>query len=310
MKRKASSAILRSILLLFALFLLIPGHSWSTPEYAQKTGLACSACHENPAGGGPLTRQGQQFLADLQAKGQHQQLSPLQHVMRLLIGYLHMMAAIMWFGTILYVHLLLKPAYASKGLPKGELRLGLISMNVVLVTGILLTIARIPSFRMLYTTQFGILLSIKIILFLIMFLSAIIVAVFIGPRLRKKKSSPVADLFAASMNLEQLSHFDGKDSRPGYIAYKGIIYDISRARLWKNGIHVVKHIAGNDLTDMLKLAPHGEDKILAMPQVGTLVATTERPRQPFHVRLFYFFAYMNLVLVFVIIFVIALWRWW
>lgn len=33
-------------------------------------------------------------------------------------------------------------------------------------------------------------------------------------------------------------------------------------------------------------------------------------KQPFHLRLFYFFAYRNLILVFVITFVIALWRWW
>jgi len=28
---------------------------------------------------------------------------------------------VMWFGTILYVHLLLKPAYAARGLPRGVL---------------------------------------------------------------------------------------------------------------------------------------------------------------------------------------------
>jgi hypothetical protein len=61
---------------------------------------------------------------------------------------------------------------------------------------------------------------------------------------------------------------------------------------------------------MLKLAPHGEDKVLAMPQVGTLTDSPERPRRPFHLKLFYFFAYMNLALVFLITFVIALWRWW
>jgi hypothetical protein len=70
----------------------------------------------------------------------------------------------------------------------------------------------------------------------------------------------------------------------------------------------MKHAAGSDLTDILKFAPHGEDKILAQPQVGKLLAIAEQ--QPFHMRLFYLFAYMNLVLVFVITFVIALWRWW
>jgi hypothetical protein len=47
-----------------------------------------------------------------------------------------------------------------------------------------------------------------------------------------------------------------------------------------------------------------------MPRVGTLLAASDKPRRPFHLRLFYVFAYMNLVLVFVITFVIALWRWW
>ena len=310
MKNKALSALLRSVLLCFGLILVIPVPSWGTAEYARETGLACSACHRDPAGGGALTEQGQQYLSSLTAAGRTRTLSPIQHVVRLLLGYLHMMAAIMWFGTILYVHLLLKPAYASQGLPKGELRLGMVSMIVVLVTGIFLTIARIPSFHLLFTTQFGILLTIKILLFLVMFSSALIVALYIGPRLKKKGRSPVADLIASSMTPEQLSHFDGKEGRPAYIAYKGLIYDLSRARLWKNGIHVVKHAAGHDLTAILKMAPHGEDKILAMPQVGALAIGKETQKRPFHVRLFYFFAYMNLVLVFVITFVIALWRWW
>jgi hypothetical protein len=47
-----------------------------------------------------------------------------------------------------------------------------------------------------------------------------------------------------------------------------------------------------------------------MPVAGKLLAPADRPRRPFHMKLFYFFAYMNLILVFVITFVIALWRWW
>jgi len=60
----------------------------------------------------------------------------------------------------------------------------------------------------------------------------------------------------------------------------------------------------------LKTAPHGEDKVLAMPQIGKLLMTGEKVKQPFYMRLFYFFAYMNLILVFIITFIIALWRWW
>jgi predicted heme/steroid binding protein/uncharacterized membrane protein len=233
-----------------------------------------------------------------------------QHIMRLMIGYFHMIAAIMWFGTIMYVHILLKPAYASKGLPKGELRLGWISMIVLLITGTLLTIARIPSWDMLFTTRFGILLSVKISLYLVMLSSAVVVTLYIGPKLRKQKTFVPAMDENNACTLDGLCQFDGKDGRPAYVAYKGTLYDVSGSRLWKNGSHVMKHAAGNDLTDILKTAPHGEEKVLAMPRAGTLLATAEKPKRPFHMKLFYFFAYMNLILVFVITFVIALWRWW
>lgn len=295
---------------LFLCLFLTPSLSESTPEYAKQTGEECIHCHVDVIGGGQLTPAGDRFIADLKAKGRHRQLTPIQHVVRLVVGYLHMLAAIVWFGTIMYVHILLKPAYASKGLPKGELRLGWISMIVIAVTGTLLTVARMPSFEAFYTTRFGILLSVKIFLFLIMLSSALVVTISIGPRLRKKLRSPVAALVSNDVTPEQLSHFDGREGRPAYIAYKGIVYDVTNSRLWKNGSHMVKHHAGSDLTDALATAPHREDKVLAMPQVGMLSPEGAKPRQPFHERLFYFFAYMNLALVFIILFVISLWRWW
>ena len=221
-----------------------------------------------------------------------------------------MLAAIVWFGTIMYVHILLKPAYASKGLPKGELRLGWLSMITLLVTGTLLTVARMPNLEAFTTTRFGILLTVKIVLFLVMLSSALVVTIFIGPKMRQRLKSPVALCLSRELTPEQLSPFDGREGRPVYIAYKGMIYDITGSRLWKNGQHMMKHHAGTDLTDVLKLAPHGEDKVLAMPQVGMCVASDRRPERPLHEKVFYFFAYMNLALVFVIIFVISLWRWW
>jgi predicted heme/steroid binding protein/uncharacterized membrane protein len=294
--------------MLFAL--LAPPLLFATPEYAKQTGLECTKCHIDVIGGGKLTPAGERFLEELKSKGQYRKLSPTQHVVRLFVGYLHTITGIIWFGTIMYVHILLKPAYASKGLPKGELRLGWISMIVILITGTLLTIARMPSLEAFYTTRFGILLSIKIFLFLIMFASAVIVTVYIGPRMRQKLKSPVAAMISRDLTPEQLAHFDGREGRPAYVAHQGMVYDMTNSRLWKNGAHVMKHHAGNDLSDALKNAPHGEDKVLAMPQVGMLVAADWKPQRPFYERLFFFFAYMNLALVFVITFVISLWRWW
>ena len=302
--------LIRLALTFFTLALLSSVLAQATPDFAKETGYECAKCHVDVIGGGKLTTTGEAFLTNLKERGLYRRLSTTQHVVRLVIGYLHMVAAIVWFGTIMYVHILLKPAYASKGLPKGELRLGWLSMITLLVTGTLLTIARMPNLEAFTTTRFGILLTIKIALFLVMLSSALVVTIFIGPKMRQRLKSPVALCLSRELTPEQLFPFDGKEGRPAYIAYKGIIYDITNSRLWKNGQHMMKHHAGTDLSEMLKQAPHGDDKVLAMPQVGMCVESDRKPERPLYEKVFYFFAYMNLALVFVIIFVISLWRWW
>jgi predicted heme/steroid binding protein/uncharacterized membrane protein len=294
-------------ILIGSFFVIFPSVSHSTPEYAEQTGRDCKICHVE-ATGGDLTKAGEDFREDMRTKGKYRPLHPLQRVVRLIIGYLHLLTAIMWFGTILYVHILLKPAYAAKGLPKGELILGWLGIILLSITGIPLTIARIPAWDAFYTTRFGILLSIKIILFLIMVTTAAIVTFVIGPKLRKKASQIPLEK-KTRFTLEDLSPFDGGEKRPAYIAYKGKIYDVTSSKLWVEGNHVRKHLAGNDLTEALKTAPHGEEKIFQMPQVGELTYSAVRSEKPTQEKVFYFMAYMNLVFVFLITFVIALWKW-
>jgi predicted heme/steroid binding protein len=280
----------------------------ATPEYSEKTGLHCTTCHVD-ATGGKLTKDGEAFREDLKAKGLHRPLHPIQKVVRLIIGYLHLLTAIAWFGTIFYVHILLKPAYAAKGLPKGELILGWSSMIIMAVTGILLTFSRIPTWNMFYTTRFGILLSVKIILFLIMVTTAFIVTFVIGPKIKKKKAQPFPQK-TDRLTLGGLQYFDGQENKPAYFAYKGKVYDVSSSKLWKGGTHLNKHRAGNDLTDILKTAPHGEEKILKIPEVGELLPIGIKVEKPVFEKVFYFMAYMNLIFVFLITLIIALWRWW
>jgi predicted heme/steroid binding protein/uncharacterized membrane protein len=303
-----------TIFILF-LFTFFPALSHSTPEYAQQTGWECKTCHIDTTSGKRLTKAGEDFREDLRIGGLYRPLNPVQRMVRLIIGYLHLLAAIAWFGTILYVHILLKPAYAARGLPKGELILGWFGIATLSITGVLLTIARIPTWKVFYTTRFGILLSVKIFLFLVMVTTAVIVTFVIGSRLRGKsvqldsEKGPVLPQNKNRFTVQDLLHFDGKENRPAYLAYRGKIYDVSSSRLWKEGGHVKKHLAGDDLTDSLKTAPHEEDKIFQMPVVGELIPSEFKVQVPIHERAFYFMAYMNLVFVFLITFVIALWRW-
>lgn len=289
-------------------FFFLPLLSHATPEYAEQTGFACLSCHID-ATGGKLTRAGEEFRNDLKTRGLYRPLNLLQKIVRLTIGYLHLLMAIAWFGTILYVHILLKPAYAAKGLPKGELILGWLGIVILSITGVLLTISRMPTWEAFYTTRFGVLLSLKIFLFLIMVTTAVIVTFIIGPKLRKQKSF-LLPKNKDRLTLEELSRFDGRDGRPAYFAYKGKVCDVSLSKSWKDGSHMKKHPAGNDLTEMIKTAPHGEEKILQMPVVGELLAMGVTMGRSAPEKVFYFMAYMNLIFVFLITFIIALWRWW
>ena len=59
------------------------------------------------------------------------------------------------------------------------------------------------------------------------------------------------------ISKSQLALYNGCDKPEIYIAYKGVVYDVSASRLWKNGKHY-EHWAGQDLTEELKDAPHAE----------------------------------------------------
>lgn len=68
---------------------------------------------------------------------------------------------------------------------------------------------------------------------------------------------------------QQLSLRNGQDRPEIWVAYQGIIYDVSDSRLWKNGMHY-EHWAGQDLTEELVLAPHTEKVFEKFSPIGKL----------------------------------------
>ncbi len=68
----------------------------------------------------------------------------------------------------------------------------------------------------------------------------------------------------------QLALRNGQDMEEVWIAYKGLIYDVSRSRLWRKGMHY-EHWACQDLTPELKDAPHTETVFDKFDVVGRLV---------------------------------------
>lgn len=69
----------------------------------------------------------------------------------------------------------------------------------------------------------------------------------------------------------ELRGYNGEGNRPAYIAYRGIVYDVTDAPNWRGGMHRALHYSGLDLTRSLRKAPHDEGVFQRVPRVGVLV---------------------------------------
>lgn len=72
---------------------------------------------------------------------------------------------------------------------------------------------------------------------------------------------------------QELRKYDGSRRNPVYVAYNGLVYDVSRSPYWRTGLHRDLHWAGQDLTDELHKAPHSDLVFHKFPVVGKLRST-------------------------------------
>ena len=73
-------------------------------------------------------------------------------------------------------------------------------------------------------------------------------------------------------NRSQLALRNGQDKEEIWVAYQGVIYDVTSSRLWYKGKHY-EHWAGQDLTHELPDAPHTEKVFERFKAVGRLKLT-------------------------------------
>lgn len=67
----------------------------------------------------------------------------------------------------------------------------------------------------------------------------------------------------------QLALRNGQDKPAIWVAYKGLIYEVTASRLWRDGKHY-EHWAGQDLTEELADAPHNEKVFEKFRVIGRL----------------------------------------
>ena len=93
----------------------------------------------------------------------------------------------------------------------------------------------------------------------------------VGPSAPAAKSAPAGAAGGEKvMTRAELARCDGKEGRPAYVAYRGVIYDVTKSTSWGDGAHYEIHLAGRDLTQELAEAPHDDALLKEFPVVGKL----------------------------------------
>ena len=80
------------------------------------------------------------------------------------------------------------------------------------------------------------------------------------------------------LTLAELRRCNGDLGRPKYVAYNGLVYDVSDCPRWRREMHEHLHFPGQDLSVEIAQAPHKAD-VFTRPcvrLVGRLADRTER----------------------------------
>ncbi len=264
------------------------------PDFAAETGLACSACHTEGADGGALTKLGEEFMsAGYMLPEGAPELSTAARWLRGLVRYVHLVAGVVWFGAIAYIHLFAGPRRFTKGLPKAEMRLGWWSIATMAVTGTLLSVWKFGSVEEIRATAFGKVWLVKVSVFLLLVAVALVVTTALNRRMRRAAAE------------------EGGVGACGLIrfAYDGKLYDATGSEWWKDGVHAGRHRAGTDLTGAIEDAPHGAEVLERIELVGPVPEGAHERELPAAARAFLVLAYANLVLIAVVLFCVSFWSW-
>ena len=286
----------RLIPLSLLLCLLAAAPAAATEEYADTSAQECETCHMDPEGGGPLTYVGAAYAANDHTWPTAETLVPppsWRRPLRFGLGLAHLCAAIAWFGTIFYVHIVLRPHYAKGGLPRTEVRIAAGCMALLALTGVPLTLLRFGSLTALPSTPTGRLLLVKIALYLFLVVAAAFVTRVLSPRLKQLRSG--------------WQQNDGEEGRKAWVKVGDQLYDLTASPRWAEGNHFGRHQAGEDLTAALQGAPHGSEKLEGFPVFS--LADGSLKRESTEVRVLFVMAYLNLAVAMGIVVVIAWWRW-
>ena len=78
------------------------------------------------------------------------------------------------------------------------------------------------------------------------------------------------------ITISELRRNSGDMGTPKYVAYQGVVYDVSDCPRWRKELHERMHFPGQDLTTELGEAPHLAD-VFSRPCVKPIGYLQEKP---------------------------------
>lgn len=109
---------------------------------------------------------------------------------------------------------------------------------------------------------------------LVVGLLVVVGAVLMGGDDRGEAEPPPEDeIVLTPVTVAQLEAGDGKDGRPCLVAVDGTVYLIEDFTLWQDGEHTTSEgqaYCGADMSEVIRQAPHGTDKLELLDEVGPL----------------------------------------
>ena len=88
----------------------------------------------------------------------------------------------------------------------------------------------------------------------------------------QKQRGLMSETAEKKFTIEELKEYNGKEGEPAYIACNGKVYDVTESFLWIDGYHQGQHEAGEDLTEEIAIAPHGEEALERVKMIGVLTS--------------------------------------
>lgn len=266
-------------LAMLALTPLSAQEAHATQIFADQTGKNCDYCHIGRPDNLEFTADGNLFVQNYYrlpsavsgAPKSGLRLSLERHLRKLLLA-LHAAAGMALAGAAIFLGFVPRQL-AREDHSITERKFIWVSMGLAIGCGaLLIPFVYVPGNDFWHST-YGSYLGLKIVLTNLLML-LMIIRLIVARRtagLRKEADLQLAlpdfSRFSA-FSPGDLKHFTGRKGRRPLIAFKGKVYDVSKARHWTDGLHQNKHSAGTDLTGAIAAAPHGEAVLHAAKEVG------------------------------------------